>query len=119
MRRNLPKNRESTRYASSLQEERVASLIGGTRSSNSGAGRFAKGDVSTPSMLVECKTPMSPKGSVSIKREWISKNAEEAFERRIPNHALAICFEPGGENWFLIGEGLFKYMCERLSEEDC
>lgn len=119
MRRSLPKNRECTRWFSAAQEERVANLIGGMRSPNSGAGNFAKGDVCTRHMLVECKTPMSPKGSVSVKREWIDKNAAEAFGRRIPNHALAICFEPGGENWFVIGEGLFKWLCEKLDEEDC
>ena len=118
-RNKIPKNRESTRYFSSLQEERVASLVGGNRTSNSGAGNFSKGDVVAHGVLIECKTPTKPKESVSIKKEWIEKNAKEAFEMRIPNHALAICFEPGGENHFLIGEGLFSFLCNKLREEDC
>lgn len=118
MRRSMPKNKGSTRYFSSAQEEAVAELVGGVRSPNSGAGHFAKGDVCTPSMLIECKTVEKPRQSVSIKQDWLKKNELEAFERRIPNHALAFRFAPDGEDYFVIDSRLFKWLCGKLSDED-
>lgn len=118
MRHSMPKNKGSTRYFSSAQEEAVAELVGGVRSPNSGAGHFAKGDVCTPNMLIECKTVEKPRQSVSIKADWLKKNGLEAFERRIPNHALAFRFAPDGEDYFVIDSRLFKWLCEKLSEED-
>ena len=108
----------TTRYYSDLQEKSVANLIEGIRSINSGAGRFGKGDIfkKEASMLIECKCVMSPKNSVSVKKEWIDKNKEEAFSQRLSNGVIAINFEPGGENYFVINEKLFKFLVESLEE---
>ena len=45
----------NTRKYSSKQEKRVAKDIGGKVTSNSGATRFYKGDISTDSMLTRQK----------------------------------------------------------------
>ena len=113
----MPKNKESTRYFSTLQEEKVASLIDGYRTSNSGAGLFQKGDVYTNHLLVECKTPTTEKESFSIKKEWLDKNKEEAKKTRKSFSALAFCFKPNGENYFVIDENLFKYLNQKINEE--
>ena len=40
---------------------------------------FSKGDVTLNDWLLECKTKTSPSQSISIKKEWLEKNEEEAF----------------------------------------
>lgn len=67
----MNKNENSTRFYSDKQEKAVCKVINGYQSSNSGAGRFRKGDVynKSASLLAECKTVMSPKSSVSIKKD--------------------------------------------------
>lgn len=113
------KNTDSTRFYSDLQEKSVCKLINASQTSNSGAGHFSKGDVvkKDASLLVECKTTLSPKNSVSIKKEWILKNKQEAFSNRLSNQAIAINFEPEGENYFIINERLFKFLVDKLTEE--
>ena len=69
----------NTRKYSSKQEKRVAKDIGGKVTSNSGATRFYKDDISTDSMLIECKTKTTTSKSVSIKKEWLDKLKEERF----------------------------------------
>lgn len=117
----MTKNKESTRYASSLQENYIAKVLGGKVCCNSGAGKWSKSDVriDEASLSVECKTSMSPKSSFSIKKEWITKQKEEAFANRLSNTAIAISFEPEGkENYFLINERLMKFLVEKLEEID-
>lgn len=67
----MTKNKESTRYYSSKQEQNVAKVLGGVPNSSSGSGHFRKGDViiKRSSTLCECKTLMEDKNSFSIKKE--------------------------------------------------
>ena len=112
-------NTESTRYYSSAHEQSVAKELGGTANSSSGSGHFQKGDVIqyAASLLVECKCTMTPKSSVSIRKECIEKNKEEVFSTRLSNSAVCINFEPGGDNYYLINSKLMKFLVEKLIEE--
>lgn len=114
------KNPEATRTFSTAQESYVARLIGGRRMANSGAADFSAGDVvlESASMLVECKTPMTEKNSFSIKKAWIDKNKEDAFSVRMFNTAIAFEFGPDQKNYFVIDEKLFRFLCEKLTEEN-
>ena len=114
------KNKEATRYASSVQEKRVAGKLNGTVSSNSGAGLFNKGDVvcEDASLLVECKTCMEPKKSFSIKKEWIEKNKEEAFRLRLDNHVIAFNFDyQDKKDYYVIDDKLMEFLVRKLEEE--
>lgn len=116
----MTKNKSSTRYASTIQEERVSNLLGGRRNSNSGAGLFDKSDivVDRASMSVECKTCMTPKDSFSVKKEWLKKSKEEAFSNRLENHAIAFnFFFEDKEDYFIIDSKLMSFLVEKLSEE--
>lgn len=115
----MTKNKESTRYYSTIQENRVAALVEGQRSANSGASLFSKGDVvcQRASLLIECKTQMADKDSFSIKKDWITKNKKEMFEQRLSYGALAFNFGPNQENYFVINEDLFVFLCDKLEEE--
>lgn len=109
----------STREFSSIQENKVAKLLGGQVNPNSGAGKWRKGDVIIPEvLLVECKTCMTDKSSFSIKSEWITKNKEEAFSNRLYNSCIAFNFGPDKPNYFVIDEKLMKFLVEKLIEEN-
>ena len=116
----MNKNENSTRYYSDMQEKAVCKVVNGQQTSNSGAGRFRKGDVINrdASLLTECKTVMSKKDSISIKKDWIDKNKEEAFSQQLFNSCIAINFEPQGPNYFLINEKLMKFLVEKLEEDN-
>ena len=106
----------NTREFSSKQEQRVAKNFGGKVVANSGATRFNKGDVKIGDVLVECKTSVKEKDSFSIKKEWLKKNKEEAFEMGLSYSVLAIDF--GSEDdYFIIDKELFGKLLEKISEE--
>lgn len=117
----MTKNKQSTKYYSSLQENNVVKQLGGTVQPASGSGKWSKSDVvvKDASLSIECKTTVTPKESFSIKKEWIKKQKEEAFSNRLSNTALAISFEPEGqENYYVIDQKLMKFLVEKLIEEN-
>lgn len=111
-----------TRYFSKRQEKGVAKRLSGKVQPNSGATKFYKGDVVLDNWLIECKTKVSESQSISIKKEWISKNEEEAFAMGKEHNA--ICFNFGGEhgvdNYYIISEDEFRRLvnCEKVTDND-
>lgn len=97
-----------TRYYSDKQEKSVVKNLGGRQTINSGATPFQKGDVTTDKWLIECKTKTSSSNSVSIKKDWLSKNAQEALFMGKPYNALVFNFGPGEPNYYVIDELIFK-----------
>lgn len=112
------KNTESTRYYSDKHEKSVCKALDAKQQSNSGAGKFNKGDVVTNQFLIECKTVMTPKNSVSIKKEWVDKNKNEAFAIRKPYQAVCFNFEPGGKNYYVINESLMRFLVGSLEDSE-
>ena len=110
---------ESTRYYSDIHEKSVCKALNAVQCSNSGAGKFQKGDViqKDASLLVECKTCMSDKNSFSIKKDWVVKNKNEAFSMRTSNTAICFNFGPNTENFYVIDEKLMKFLVDKLKEE--
>lgn len=106
-----------TRFYSKKQESKVAKTVGGQRIPNSGATPFSKGDVTTDLILIECKTKVTPSNSMSVKKEWIDKNREEAFAMNRPYSAVAIDFGDGN-NYYIIDEKLFRKLQEYLRGEE-
>ena len=115
----MNKNVESTRFYSDKHEKSICKALGGIQNINSGATKFSKSDVIIDrcSMLIEAKCVMSPKNSVSIKKEWLEKNVQECFAMRKDNTTLCFNFEPEGNNYYVINEKLMKFLVEKLSEE--
>lgn len=104
-----------TRFYSNKQEKQVAKSIGGRQVANSGATAFNKGDVTTSKFLIECKTCTKPQSSFSIKKEWITKNQEEAFAMHKPYSAIAFDFGDGKQH-FIISEQLFKKLISDMED---
>lgn len=116
----MTKNKESTRYFSDTQEKSVCKALGAQQQSNSGAGRWRKGDCvhKDASMLIECKTVMTDKESVSIKKDWIEKNKQEKFTQRLSSSCIAFNFGPNQQNYYIIDEKLMRFLVDKLSEEE-
>lgn len=111
-------NKNSTRYFSNIQEKRVAKAVGGRKTANSGATKFSKGDVRTDNgWLIECKTKTTPSESMSVKREWLDKNAEEAFAMGKDYSAVVIDFGCG-DNYYIVDEKTFLRMMNALAKEE-
>lgn len=112
-------NKNSTRYYSDAHEKSVCKALNASQQPNSGAGHFNKGDVvhKEASMMIECKCTMSPKDSISLKKEWFTQNKQEAYAMHLSNTAVCINFEPGGENIYCINERLMKVLINALSSE--
>ena len=105
-----------TRYYSNIQEKKVAKVVNGKQTANSGATMWQKGDViaNDVSMLLECKTKTSPSQSISIKREWIEKNRQEMVFMGKQHQAIAFNFGPNEENYYIIDEYLFQDLLDYL-----
>ena len=106
-----------TRYYSKKQENRTAKNLGGNTTPNSGAPSFCAGDVILNDFLIECKTMTSEKQSMSVKKEWIIKNEEEAFSKHKRFSAVAIDFG-GDDNYYIINEKTFKLFLNLLKEQE-
>lgn len=109
------KNNKCTKYYSNKQEQHIAEVLGGKTVSGSGCGKFCKGDVLTDTFLIEAKTSTKDKKSFSIKKEWLEKMQEQAFEQGKQNSALVIDFGDG-VNYYLISERLFKELIQYIEE---
>ena len=104
------------RKFSKEQEERVAKLLRGRVVANSGATPFHKGDVMTKCFLIECKTKATESDSITIKKDWILKNKEEAFSMGKKASALAISFGDG-QDYFIINKALMHRLVDEFEEE--
>lgn len=108
-----------TRWYSNKQEKKVAKVVGGTQTANSGATAFQKGDVVTNDWLIECKTKTKDCSSFTIKEDWLLKNEEEAFA--MGKQASALCFDFGpsaNKRYYVISERLFQALKKSLEEEN-
>lgn len=102
---------------SASQENDIARMLGGRVQSNSGGTRFGGGDVHTSSFFIEAKTPTKEQTSFSVKKEWIDKMQEQAFEQGKHQSALAFRFSPDGDDYFVINSRLMKELVTHLEKE--
>lgn len=105
---------QPTRHYSKVQENSVASKFNGSRTLNSGATPFLKGDVSLEKCLIECKAKTKASGSIVINKEWLEKNEKEALFMGKSYSALAFNFGPNEKNYYIIDEYMFETLLEAL-----
>lgn len=105
---------QPTRYYSKKQEDTVAKRFSGERVKNSGATKFAKGDVNLDQFLLECKTKVRPSESMTIQKEWLEKNEKEALFMGKPYSALVFNFGPSEKNYYIIDEYMFETLLNSL-----
>ena len=102
--------KKPTRWYSNKQEKAVAKAISGKKVANSGATAFNKGDVQSDNWLYECKTLTQERKSFTIKREWLTKNKEEAFAMGKEFNALVFDFGDNGNRYYVVDEKTFKLL---------
>ena len=107
---------KSTRDYSAEQEKHIARVTGGRLTPNSGGTKFGGGDVVTDTFLIEAKTTTKEKTTFGIKKEWLKKAREQAFEQGKDKYALAFQFEPNGDNFYVITERDFCEYIETVGE---
>ena len=112
----MSKNRGKDYSAS--QEADIARLLGGHVQSNSGGTRFGGGDVHTAKFFIEAKTPTKEQTSFSIKREWMDKMFEQAFEQGKYHGALAFRFSPDGDDYFVINSRLMQELVKSMERSE-
>jgi hypothetical protein len=100
------------REISDRQERRIARMVGGRRTPNSGAG-WDKGDVKAPGARLECKS--TSKLQFPLKRRELEKIEGEALGDEIP--VLAVEFRdpvvPGRKSQYMVvPEGWFNYLLD-------
>ena len=100
------------------QEHDIARMLGGRVQSNSGGTRFGGGDVQTAQFFIEAKTPTKEQISFSVKKEWVEKMREQAFEQGKIHSALAFRFAPNGEDYFVINSRLMRELVKYLEGDD-
>lgn len=106
--------KEPTRSFSKKQETAIAKAIGGSRQPNSGATPWAKGDVKNDLFLIEAKTKTTSSEKITIHKDWIQKNREEAAFMGKKYQALAFSFGPDEENFYVIDEDMFITLLDYL-----
>lgn len=114
----MTQNRKSTRYYSKLQESKVAKVLGGKPTPNSGATKYIKGDVKSSNWLLECKTCMAPKQSFSIKKDWLKGIQEEAKQQGKLNYALVFNYGPNQDNYYILTEKKFKELVDTEIDDE-
>ena len=107
-----------TRHYSNKQEKQIAKTFSGKQTANSGATKFQKSDVLLEKFALECKTKMTPSKSISIQKEWLTKNDSEALFMGKPYSALAFNFGPDEKNYYIIDEQLFEILVDALNNEE-
>jgi hypothetical protein len=108
----------STVKKSSQQEEYVAEVLGAKKTPRSGATLHRKGDVQDSHIIVECKTYMEKRDSLTVKREWLTKLADERFQERKEFSILVQNFggKPSEDNYVVMKLEDFAKMYEAYKE---
>lgn len=102
-----------TRHYSKKQEDYVATKFNGTRTLNSGATPFQKGDILLDEFLLECKTKVKESETMTVHKEWLEKNEKEALFMGKKYSAVVFNFGPNTKNYYIIDENLFESLVEK------
>ena len=109
----------TTRYFSDLQEKHIAKVTGGKVQSNSGGTKFGGGDVHTDKFFIEAKTHTKEQTSFVIKKEWIDKMREQAYEQGKEEAVLAFRFSPDDKNdMYVLNEQQFLEYLKYKEEQN-
>ena len=109
----------TTRDYSDKQEKHIAKVTGGKVQRNSGGTKFGGGDVHTDKFFIEAKTPTKEQTSFTIKKEWINKMREQAYEQGKEESVLVFRFESYTDNdlYVLSQRQFLEYLKYKESED--
>ena len=109
----------TTRYFSDMQENHIAKVTRGKVQSNSGGTKFGGGDVHTDKFFIEAKTPTKSQTSFTIKKDWITKMREQAYEQGKEESVLAFRFSPDDKtDMYVLNEKQFLEYLKYKEEQN-
>ena len=109
----------TTRDYSDKQEKHIAKVTGGKVQSNSGGTKFGGGDVHTDKFFIEAKTPAIERKSFTIRKDWLEKMKEQAFEQGKEEAVLAFRFNPDIDNdLYILNERQFLEYLKYKEEQN-
>lgn len=108
---------KTTRDYSNKQEKELAKMFHGKPTVNSGGTKFGGGDVLTKDLFIEAKTTMIDRQSFSIKKVWLEKAREQAFEQHKNFWTLAFRFSPEGKDYYVVDKRCIDLLIEKIKEE--
>lgn len=107
----------TTRDYSDRQEKHIAKVTGGKVQSNSGGTKFGGGDVHTKHFLIEAKTPTKDQAGFTIKKEWLRKMRQQAFEQGKSESVLAFRFSPDDQqDYYVLNQWQFLLFLKYMEE---
>ena len=107
----------TTRDYSDKQEKHIAKVTGGKVQSNSGGTKFGGGDVHTKHFLIEAKTPTKDQTGFTIKKEWLRKMRQQAFEQGKSESVLAFRFSPDDQqDYYVLNQWQFLLFLKYMEE---
>lgn len=107
----------TTRDYSDMQEKHIAKVTGGKVQSNSGGTKFGGGDVHTKHFLIEAKTPTKDQKGFTIKKEWMNKMRQQAFEQGKSESVLAFRFSPDDQqDYYVLNQWQFLLFLKYMEE---
>ncbi len=110
-------SKKPTRYFSSKQEKRVCRNLGCKLQPNSGATKFAKGDLQDEFTLFECKTVTRKQKQFTIQKDWLTKLREETLSMGKVISALVFDFGDG-DDFVVLSKQDFKNLYEGWKENN-
>lgn len=108
---------KTTRDYSDLQEKQLAKMFNGKTTVNSGGTRFGGGDVLTRDLFIEAKTTTTDRQSFAIKKDWLEKAREQAFEQGKNYWTLAFRFSPDGRDYYVVDKRCIDLLIEKMGED--
>lgn len=107
----------TTREYSDRQEKHIAKVTGGKVQSNSGGTKFGGGDVHTKNFFIEAKTPTKDQTGFTIKKEWLKKMRQQAFEQGKSESVLAFRFSPDDpQDYYVLDQRQFLLFLKYMEE---
>ena len=114
--KSIPKvdntDKRKTRHFSNKQEKSVAKAVGGKTTANSGAPMFVGGDVKSDNVLYECKTKVKDSDSITLKKEWFTKNKQEMVFMGKDYSVIVFNFGPDQPNYYVLDELTYQEFLE-------
>ena len=107
---------KTTRDYSDKQEKELAKMFNGKPTVNSGGTKFGGGDVLTKDLFIEAKTTTTDRQSFPIKKEWLEKAREQAFEQHKNFWTLAFRFSPDGRDYYVVDKKCIDLLIEKIGE---
>lgn len=100
---------KTERQKADVQEKRIAKVVGGRTTINSGALPFQKGDIEILEKRILIEAKRTDGKGIRILKSWLTKLRKQAKERIPVMH-----IEIDGEEWYMVRKEEFYFILQNL-----